>query len=303
MCSLCLQSKTQRQPTNTVVVVVETKEPQPHPLAPLPVAETRKSEPPTTQTTPKPTQDIATTTVASFPTTVPPAITSAPPPIVPTVSFSSSHLLSLTSVPSTEPVASRPVEGGGVLGGQSDVGGGADEKPTTVDPQLTKESSKPVIPLESAVRLLESSSTSSLLNSPISTSEESAPSPPSDQDQQPPPPTTADKPLTNELTMNMSSHTGQERERVPSVASAAVQEVGKVDEAHGLPGTNGGKKKAVRGKGRMTLTLIEVTPDDVVKCALVTKNDVKINFQFSSKFDQTKAIFNKLVSSDQYMYV
>ena len=178
----------------------------------------------------------------------------------------------------------------------SDVGGGADEKVTAKDPQLTKETSRPVIPMESSARLLECSSTSSLLNSPIPTLEEGAPLPPSDQDQQPQVTTTMSKPPTNELTTTTSSQTGQERERVHSVASASVQEVGKVDDAHGLPGTNGGKKKGARGKGRMTLTLIEVTPDDVVKCALWTKNDVKINFQFSSKFDQTKAIFNKLVS-------
>ena len=46
----------------------------------------------------------------------------------------------------------------------------------------------------------------------------------------------------------------------------------------------------------MTLSLVEVTPDDVVKCVLVTKNDVRVNFQFSRKFDETKAIFKKLVS-------
>ena len=68
--------------------------------------------------------------------------------------------------------------------------------------------------------------------------------------------------------------------------------------------TNGGKKKAGRGKGRMTLSLVEVTPDDVVKCVLVTKNEVRINFQFSRKFDETKAIFKKLVSRHQvYIYV
>ena len=60
--------------------------------------------------------------------------------------------------------------------------------------------------------------------------------------------------------------------------------------------TNGSKKKGSRGKGRMTLSLVEVTPDDVVKCVLVTKNEVRINFQFSRKFDETKAIFKKLVS-------
>ena len=194
--------------------------------------------------------------------------------------------------------------------------------------------SKQLQKIEGSINQLESFSSSSLSNNQITTSTTtsssidetttSGPLPATDQDtQQPslplPPPsdtatptmTSSQTPLTTTTTTTAAATTAAATSgdkivltqamagQAASVSSGSVQIVGKMssEEGHQLPGgTNGGKKKSTRSKGRMMLSLVQVTPDHVVKCMLVTKNEVKINFQFSSRFDETKAIFKKLVS-------
>ena len=288
-----VQSKAQRQPANTEVQVVETRERAPTPAptpAPTIAAETtaRKPEIPTSLTSSKPTQE----TIVSSPTAVPVSTASALVAVVPVTSSLSLSVPLQTPAPSSEPTSSRPVEGVSALGGPNDLGDQGAEERKPKDPQVSKESVKAVLPVESTVTVLESTSMSSLLNFPP---EEGAPSPPLEQDQQSQPVPTPDRPPT-ELTTTTSSQTGLEKDR-----TLAVQEVGKVDEAH-HPGSNGCKKKPPRAK-KMKLFLIKVTQDDVVKCLLVTAHELKVNFQFSSKFDETREIFRKLVSSVAYTLV
>ena len=267
----------------------ETKE-RPHTPGPLP-PDTRKPDSPATGT--KSTNE---TTSATSPMTVPTVATSvAPPSVIPIVisSAAASHPPPLTpNVPPLESVVPHPSESGSTAVTPSDASKqGAEKCDPTKDPHPSKETLKPVVPLESTTaRLLESSSTSSLVNSPITTSEDVGSSLSSD------PTEVLSQPPASETTA-VSLQTGQEKEKAVVLGAGAVQVVGRMsDETHHVPGTNGGKRKTARGKGKMTLTLINVTEDDVVKCMLVTKNELKIKFQFSSKFDETKAIFKKLVS-------
>lgn len=257
-------------------------------LTPVPVAEPRRQESPASQATSKPSTD----TTATSPTTVPVSTASATPPIISTTVPSHPNVIPQTPVSSTEPLPSRPPEGGGPVGGASDVPptqGTEERKPK--DPQLSKENLKAVVPVESTAKLLESSSTASLVSFSTPSLEEGVPSPPSEQEQTTSQLTTTDR-LPNDSAPIPSSLIGQEKDKTPVPVS--VQEVGKVEEVH-HPGTNGGKKKQPRTK-KMRLSLIKVTQDNVVKCMLVTGNEVKINFQFSSKFDETREIFKKLVS-------
>ena len=148
--------------------------------------------------------------------------------------------------------------------------------------------------ITSEATALESSSTSSLSNNPITTSAanldevagaSSSPPTATEQEQQ--------QPVPSELTNPQTGGQG-----VVIVGRSSSEDTGHHAPVGGAGGgTNGGgKKKPGRGKGKMILSFVEVTPDNVVKCILVTKNDVRINFQFSRKFDETKAIFKKLVS-------
>ena len=282
-----------RQPSNPELVT-DTRE-RAHTPAPLP-PDTKKQDSPG-----KPTQEPPT---LSSPTN-PPATTAATcalPPSVPVTTTATSHPPpQVVAVPSSDPPVthSHPPEGVGVTAGPSDAGTsaqGSGRGEISIEPHPPKEVAKPVVPVEGVAKLLESSSTNSLINSPIAASlEEAVQSPPTEQDSQPP---------VSDAATNTSTQTGQEREKamvgaaVSSSSSSVAGALQVTEETHHAPGTNGGKKKATRGKGKMTLTLINVTPDDVVKCMLVTKNELKIRFQFSSKFDETKAIFKKLVSTN-----
>lgn len=259
-------------------------------LTPVPVTEPRRQDSPASQATTKPSMD----TTATSPTNVPVSTASTTPPIISTAVPSQPNMITQTPVSSAEPLPSRPPEGGGANGGPSDVPAQGSEERKPKDPQLSKECLKAVVPVESTAKLLESTSTSSLMSLPSISLEEGVPSPPSEQEQASQP-TTTDR-LPNDSTPLVSSQIGQEKDKTPVPVS--VQEVGKMEEVH-HPGTNGGKKKQPRTK-KMRLSLIKVTQDNVVKCMLVTGNEVKINFQFSSKFDETREIFKKLVSYESY---
>lgn len=253
---------------------------------PVPVLpEARKQDPPVSQATTKPPMDMT----ATSPTTAPVSTASVTPPIVSAALPSQPNVTPQTSVSSVEPLPSRPAEGGGAVGGPNDVPPQGAEERKPKDPQLSKENLKAVIPVETIAKLVESSSTSSLVSSPAPALEEGIPSPPSEQEQMSQLPVT-DRP-PNDSAPSTSSQTGQEKDKTPVPVS--LQEVGKMEEVH-HPGTNGGKKKQPRTK-KMRLSLIKVTQDNVVKCMLVTGNELKINFQFSSKFDETREIFKKLV--------
>lgn len=255
---------------------------------PVPVpAEPRKQDSIGSQATTKPPVE----TTATSPTSVPISTTLATPPIVSTASSSHPNTLPPTPVSIAGPLPSRPVEGGGPVGGSSDVTTQGTEERKIKDPQLAKESLKTVVSVESTAKLLESNSMSSL-NSPVPL-EDGTPLPLSEQDQPSQAPPT-DRPPSDSSTTT-SSQTGQEKDKTP--APGSIQEVGKMEDGH-HPGTNGGKKKQPRTK-KMRLSLIKVTQDNVVKCTLVTGNEVKVNFQFSSKFDETKEIFKKLVSCEK----
>ncbi len=70
-----------------------------------------------------------------------------------------------------------------------------------------------------------------------------------------------------------------------------------------LPTVNGtGKKKPVRGKGKLRLNFLEVfgNKDKVVKCSLVTSGGQMVYFQFSMEYDKPQEIFQKFVRSVQY---
>ena len=184
------------------------------------------------------------------------------------------------------------------------------------DPQLTL--LKMSAQAESSVGQLESGSTSSLSSNPSTTTTIATPPVPSledggssassDQDQLQTPPITesATPTVTSQILPAMSLSSGGGDKATPTsqvVGSGSVQVLGKLSSEEGQGGkegggggTNGGKKKTGRGKGKMMLSLVQVMPEDVVTCMLITKNEVKVNFQFSSRFDETKAIFKKLVS-------
>ena len=195
-------------------------------------------------------------------------------------------------------------EGGPISapGGQNDnIGGNVVPEKVEAPKELVRESVKQMTTV-SEMTILESSSSSSLYSNPATTSAAAldegggvSSSPPTavDQDQQPPITTTTT--TTIEQTNPQTGGQGGEKGGVVGKSSSDETAHGQVGGAGG--GANGGKKKPGRGKGKMTLSLVEVTVDDVVKCILVTRNDMRINFQFSRKFDETKAIFKKLVSS------
>lgn len=291
-----------QQPSNPEIGVVADVRERAVTPAPLP-PDTKKQDSPG-----KPTQDTPTlSSPTNPPTTTATASTLPPPSTAPVTSSVTSHPPPQTAaVPSTDPPVTSSPEGGGVATGPSDAGTngqGTGRGEISIEPNPPKEPTKPLPPpAEGTAKLLESTSTNSLLNSPITTvSEEGGTqSPPTDHDAQPPP-------VSDTATITTSAQTGQEKEKEKeksavlgaavsaSVTTGAMQVT---EETQQAPGSNGGKKKGGRGKAKMTLTLINVTRDDVVKCMLVTKNELKIKFQFSSKFDETKAIFKKLVSSN-----
>ena len=201
--------------------------------------------------------------IASSPTSVPVSTASSLPPVVPSASSA------LPSVPSQLPVPST--------------------EPATKDPLLSKEGLKIQLTNESSAKQLESSSTTSLSNF---LSDEAGPSPPAQQDQLPPPAVAALERPPSEAGMAMTLQTGQDKDK-PQI-SGAVQVVVKAEDCH-HPGTNGSKKKQPRLK-KMKMSLIEITPEDVVKCMLVTATAHQIHFQFSRVFDEPREIFRKLVS-------
>ena len=288
---LSFQVKSQRQPSNTEVLTTatDTKE-RSHTPGPLPPeAVPRKPELPVSQTASKIVQEG----IASSPTSVPVSTASSLPPVVPSASSALPSVPSQLPVPSTEQAAPRPSEVAGLLPGGSNGSGGqggqAAEERKTKDPLLSKEGSKIQLTNESSAKQLESSSTTSLSNF---LSDEAGPSPSTQQDQLPPPAAAALERPPSEAGIAMTLQTGQDKDK-PQI-SGAVQEVVKAEDCHHL-GTNGSKKKQPRPK-KMKMSLIKITPEDVVKCMLVTATAHQIHFQFSRVFDEPREIFRKLVS-------